>query len=127
VSSEIARGLDLFELKPSEFISQNEIDAANTVHFDQLNAQGQPKLVWPPSFALARAFVDQLERNKCLSSERVGTVRGALSAAERATGTARQSALTQLSTQLAGEASASCDAPRVRKLVDAVKELSVVS
>ena len=62
VSSEIARGLDIFELTPSAFISQNEIDAAKTVHFDYLNTQGQPKLVWPPSFALARAYVDQLER-----------------------------------------------------------------
>ena len=31
VSSEIARGLDIFELTPSAFISQNEIDAAKTV------------------------------------------------------------------------------------------------
>ena len=68
VSSEIARGLDVTELTPSEYISQNEIDAAKTVHMDYLNAQGQPKFVWPPSFALARAYVDQLERNKCLSA-----------------------------------------------------------
>ena len=47
VSSEIARGLDIFELTPSAFISQNEIDAAKTVQFDYLNAQGQPKFVWP--------------------------------------------------------------------------------
>ena len=63
VSSEIARGLDIFELTPSGFISQNEIDAAKTVHFDYLNTQGQPKLVWPASFALARAYLDQLERS----------------------------------------------------------------
>ena len=56
VSSEIARGLDIFELLPSPLISQNEIDAAKTVKFDYLNAQGQPKIVWPPSFALARAY-----------------------------------------------------------------------
>ena len=67
VSSEIARGLDIFELTPSAFISQNEIDAAKTVHLDYLNTQGQPKFVWPPSFALARAYVDQLERSKGLA------------------------------------------------------------
>ena len=49
VSSEIARGLDIFELTPSAFISQNEIDAAKTVHLDYLNTQGQPKFVWPAS------------------------------------------------------------------------------
>ena len=31
VSSEISRGLDIFELTPSAFISQNEIDAAKSV------------------------------------------------------------------------------------------------
>ncbi|MEO8580288.1 MAG: hypothetical protein ABI469_08565, partial [Gemmatimonadales bacterium] len=61
VSSEITRGLDIFELAPSAFISQNEIDAAKSVHFDYYNTQGQQMLVWPPSFALARAYVDQLE------------------------------------------------------------------
>ena len=61
VSSEIARGLDIFELTPSGWLSQNEIDAAKTVHFDYLNAQEQPKLVWPPSFPLARAYLDQLD------------------------------------------------------------------
>src|SRR5205085_7078545 len=75
VSSEIARGLDVAELVPSQYLSQNEIDAAKTVHYDYLNAQGQPKMTWPPSFALARAYVDQLERNKCLSSGRISSVR----------------------------------------------------
>ena len=64
VGSEIERGLDVFELAPSAYLSQNEIDAAKTVHMDYLNVQGQPKLVWPASFALARAYVDQLERSQ---------------------------------------------------------------
>ena len=62
VSSEIARGLDVAELTPSEFISQNEIDAAKTVRWSYLNAQGQPQISWPPSFALARSYVDQIGR-----------------------------------------------------------------
>jgi hypothetical protein len=127
VSSEIARGLDVAELTPSEFISQNEIDAAKTVHMDYLNAQGQPKFVWPPSFALARAYVDQLERNKCLSSERISAVRSALSSAEKASGSARKDALTTLSTQLNGEVSGSCDGARVQKLSNAVKDLANIA
>ncbi len=47
VSSEIARGLDIFELVPSAYLTQNEIDAAKTVRFDQFNAQNQPKFTWP--------------------------------------------------------------------------------
>ncbi|MEM6288588.1 MAG: hypothetical protein AAF845_15735, partial [Bacteroidota bacterium] len=62
VSSEIARGLDVFELAPSEYLTANEIAAANTVRLTYLNAQGQPRYEWPPSFALAQAYLDQAER-----------------------------------------------------------------
>jgi hypothetical protein len=124
VSSEIARGLDVAQLVPSEHISQNEIDAANTVRMDYLNAQGQPKLVWPPSFALAKAYVDQLERNKCLPAERIGSVRQSIASAERATGPARHDALKQLSTQLDADARSSCDGPKVKKLQEALTNLS---
>jgi hypothetical protein len=127
VSSEIARGLDITELTPSEFISQNEIDAAKTVHLDYLNTQGQPKFVWPPSFALARAYVDQLERNQCLSPKQVTGVRQALSSAEKASGSARKDALTALSTSLNGDVSSSCDGARVQKLSNAVKDLANVA
>src|SRR5689334_14160289 len=68
VGSEIARGLDIFELKPSGFISQNEIDAAKSVRLDYFNTQDQPKFVWPASFVLARAYVDQLARSSGLSA-----------------------------------------------------------
>ena len=123
VSSEIARGLDVTELTPSEFISQNEIDAAKTVHMDYLNAQGQPKFSWPPSFSLARAYVDQLERNKCLSTARIAAVRSALSTAERAAGSQRKDALSTLATALDGDAKNSCDGKKVEKLSGAVRDL----
>jgi hypothetical protein len=125
-SSEIARGFDAFELTPSEFISQNEIDAAKTVHFDYFNAQGQPKLIWPPSFALARSYVDQLERKKCLSSARIAAVRQGLEGAEKASSSARSTALTQMTTQLESDARGSCDGARVQKLAAAVKDLANV-
>ena len=60
VSSEIARGLDIFELTPSEFLSHNEIDAAKSVKLEYLNTQGQPKYVWPATTSLAKAYLDQL-------------------------------------------------------------------
>jgi hypothetical protein len=123
VSSEIARGLDIFELVPSPFISQNELDAANTVRLDYLNAQGQPQFTWPPSFALARAYVDQLERSAGLSTGRISAVRTALTAAERTTGSARTSALGTLAAQLESDAAASRDAARVRLLISAVRDL----
>ncbi len=124
VSSEITRGLDIFELTPSAFISQNEIDAAKTVHFDYYNTQGQQKLVWPPSFALARAYVDQLERSNGLASGRIAAVRNSLASAESAGAGQRQSALTALAAQLDSEAGASSDAAKVRLLAGAVRSLA---
>ena len=127
VSSEIARGLDIFELTPSGFISQNEIDAAKTVHFAEFNTQDQPKFVWPPSFALARAYVDQLARSNGLPADRIAGVRQALSGAEHASGSQRQSALTQLATQLDGDAGTSSNAAKVQKLAAAVRNLAGAS
>ena len=124
VSSEIGRGLDVFELTPSQYISKNEIDAAKTVHFDYLNAQGQPKIVWPPSFALARAYVDQLERAKCLSTGRIAAVRQGLGVAESTAGSQRRDALTQMAAQLDGDSRRSCDAAKVQKLAGSVRELA---
>lgn len=127
VSSEIARGLDIFQLTPSALLSQNELDAARTVHLDYLNAQGQPKYVWPPSFAVARAYVDQLERSNGLPAARIAAVRQSLDGAEKASGAQRRSALTALAAQLDGDAAGSSDASRARMLAGAVKELASAS
>jgi hypothetical protein len=124
VSSEIARGLDIFELLPSPLISQNELDAARTIKLAYLNTQGQPKLVWPPSFALAKAYVDQLERSKGLDGGRIKAVRGELATAEKATGTARSSALEKLAGELETDAAKSSDTAKVRTLAGAVKQLA---
>jgi hypothetical protein len=124
VSSEIRRGLDIFELVASPHLSQNEIDAANTVKLEYLNAQGQPKFVWPPSFAKARAFVDQLERSKGLAPARITAVRTALSAAEKQSGGARATALNQLVTSINADAAGSSDAAKVKMLSAAVAELA---
>ena len=82
ISSEIARGLDIFELTPSEHLTANEITAANTVHLDELNAQGQPMFVWPQSFALARATLDQMERNQSMPPSEIAMLRQRLDEAE---------------------------------------------
>ncbi len=124
VSSEISRGLDIMELTPSEFLSQNEIDAAKTVRMDYLNSQGQPQFTWAPSFAVARAYVDQLERSGGLAAARVAAVRTALSGAERASGAARRTALTQLAASVEGDAARSSDGAKVRMLAGTVRDLA---
>ncbi len=123
ISSEIARGLDIAELVPSQYVSQNEIDAAKTVKWDYLNAQGQPKIVWPPSFALAKAYTDQIERKGCVSDTRISAIRSSISSAERASGAARNSALQKLSTEI--ESERGCDAKRVDLLKKALQDLQV--
>ena len=124
VSSEIQRGLDIFELLPSGLLSKNEIDAAKTVRFDFLNAQEQRKLVWPPSFAKARAYLDQLERSKGLAAATISTARTQLAAAEKLSGGARQQALKKLGSQLNAAASGASDPGKVRLFSSSVAELA---
>jgi hypothetical protein len=126
VSSEIARGLDIFELAPSAFLSQNEIDAARTVRVEELNPQGQQRFDFPPSFALARAYVDQLERSGGLAAARINEVRQALSGAEGNSGAARRTALEGLASALDGDAAGARDAAKVRVLAGAVRSLAAM-
>jgi len=81
--SEIARGFDIFELQPNEHLTQNEIDAAKLVRFDEFNAQLQPHFTWPTSFVVARAYVDQLVRAGAVTSAQETRLRNELAAAER--------------------------------------------
>jgi len=127
VSSEIARGLDIVELTPSAWISQNEIDAAKSVRLDYLNTQGQPKFTWPATFALARAYADQLARNNGLGAGRLAAARQALGSAESASGAARRDALTKLAAQLDGDANGASDANKVRMLASAVRDLAAAT
>jgi hypothetical protein len=126
VSSEIARGLDIFGLTPSGFISQNEIDAAKTVKFEYLNAQQQPKMVWPPSFPLSRAFLDQLERSSGLDAGKIASARSELARAEKLSGAARKDALAALATRLHGEARGAAGEPKVHVLATSVGDLANV-
>ncbi|MFZ0520859.1 MAG: hypothetical protein WAL95_07535 [Candidatus Acidiferrales bacterium] len=80
--SEIARGLDVFELTPTKALTQNEIDAAKSIQVSDLNVQDQQKIVWPSTLVVAKAYVDQLERSQALPAERVTELRTAIQSAE---------------------------------------------
>ena len=121
--SEIGRGLDVFRLTPSEHLSQNEIDAAKLVRLDRFNPQLQTKLVWPASFVVARAYVDQLMRNDAMR-DRASRIGRDLDQAEKMEDGQRRDALTQLATQLEGEAQGAADSARMRALAVAVRELA---
>ena len=123
-SSEISRGLDIFEMLPTPHLSQNEIDAAKTVVFTEANAQDQKKIVYPPSFALPKAFLDQLERSKGLANATISSTRTELTRIERLSGAARRAPLQALGTKLAADAGGSSDQAKVKMLVAAVNDLA---
>jgi hypothetical protein len=81
-ASEIARGLDIFELTPTEHLTQNEIDAAKAVRVAALNVQNQEKIEWPRQLVVAKAYVDQLEHSQALPSDRIAALRQAIQRAE---------------------------------------------
>ena len=63
-ATEIARGLDVFRLRPSAHLSQNEINAAMLAYVDDFNPQQQRRITWPAMVVVPRAHVDQLVRSK---------------------------------------------------------------
>jgi hypothetical protein len=126
-ASEIGRGLDVFELKPSEHLSKNEIEAAKSVRMNEFNAQHQTRLSWPASFAVARAYLDQLVRGSGIQAERAKRVAGELDRAEK--GADKRSAaasLNEVAKQIEGDAAAAVarDPNRLRLLASTLRELS---
>lgn len=124
VSSEIGRGLDIFELVPSAAISANEIAASKTVELSYLNAQGQPQFHWPASFALAKAYLDQLERGNGLSRDRIGAIRSELAQAESASSMASRRMLLNLATQVSTDALRAADRTKTGMLAEAISALA---
>lgn len=80
--SEIARGLDILELTPTKFLTQNEIDLAKSIKVDELNVQDQKKIVYPKNLLEAKVYVDQLERSNSLTAKQVNDLRKAIQKAE---------------------------------------------
>jgi hypothetical protein len=127
--TEIARGVDVFRLTASEHLSQNEIDAALLVKASEFNAQQQPKITWPASSVVARAYVDQLTRSKGIDAGRASAVTAALARADRLH-SARDSGaadvlqqLDALATELEADAAKAGgrDAIRLRSLATTIK------
>ncbi len=68
--TEIVRGLDVFSLEPSEYLSANEIAAAAEANMGEVfNPQQQYPVTWKASPTLARAYADQMKRAGSLTDE----------------------------------------------------------
>ena len=124
-ASEIARGLDVFALTPTKFLTQNEIDAAKTVKVTELNVQNQQKIEWPAQMTVAKAYLDQLARSQALPVDKIVALQKSVNDAEKSHLNKKSRA--KLTTQAASvEASAStatnsADAARLRALAEILK------
>jgi hypothetical protein len=123
-ASEIDRGLDVLDLKPSEQLSQNEIDAAKLVRFDVFNPQNQPQFVWPASYVVARAYLDQLVRDNGISRDRSLSIARELGRDEKLKGASERAALTQLANRLDRYIVGASDPTRVQALAATVRDLT---
>ena len=84
--TEIARGLDVLELLPSEHLTENELAAAASVAPAAFNAQEQQRVEWPARPVVARAYLDQLARSDALPAERRQALSNLLDRVEEAGG-----------------------------------------
>ena len=124
--SEIARGVDVFKLVPNKYITQNEIDAANQVHFDELNVQNQPKITWPANFVVARAYMDQLTRSNALPASQLTALNEAIAKGEATasgrTASVQFKSMAERLDKEAAKAKVSTDAERMRALAAILKQ-----
>lgn len=120
-ASEIARGLDILELTPSEFLTQNEIDAAKAAQVTELNVQSQRKLVWPAKLVVGKAYLDQLERSQALPTDQITNVRNAIQTAETSKltkGLAKLQSLSRSLKESAKTAKSPADSNRMQALAE---------
>ena len=126
-SSEIDRGLDVYELTPSAQLTANELAAAKLVQFTDYNPQSQPKMTWPPAFVVVRSYLDQLVRGSGLASDRTTAISAALDAAEMKSGVRRAAALNALALQVDGDVKGAKDGARVRTMAGEIRRLAAAS
>jgi hypothetical protein len=120
--SEIARGVDVFKLVPSKYMTQNEIDASNQVHFDELNVQNQPKVTWPQNFVVARAYLDQLARGNALPAKQIAAMNAAIDKAEAKKDVPQLKTMAASLDKEAGSAKTPAEADRMRALAGILKQ-----
>ena len=125
-ATEIARGLDVFRLTPSDRLSRHELEAAALVRFDRLNTQHQPRIEWPASPAVARAYVDQLVRSGAVTPARARELAAAIERADRSADPDARAAIEALARELGEEAEGTPapDAARFRGLASVLTALA---
>jgi hypothetical protein len=123
--SEIARGLDVFELTPTKFLTQNEIDAAKAVQVPDLNVQNQQRIEWPAQLVVAKAYLDQLSRSQALPPDQIAALRRDIQSAENSKmSKSKLAKLKRMAPSLeksAATAKSAADATRLHALAEILK------
>ena len=116
----------MLKLVPNKYLTQNEIDASNQVHFDELNVQNQPKITWPANFIVARAYIDQLNRSGALAPQRIAALNAAIAKVEASRSNRKEAAQLQtMGASLDKDAAAAktpADAARMRSLAAIIQK-----
>jgi hypothetical protein len=126
--AEIKRGIDVFRLVPSEYLSEAEIAAAEMVEVEEFNAQLQPRYRWPAALPVAQAYLDQMVRANRIVNARAASIQTVLDQAERGRASAAQ--LNATAAQIESDVEAiragtlGGDAERMEKLAAVLRELA---
>lgn len=82
----IVRGLDVFELAASDYMSANEIAAAGLANQGEVfNPQQQFAVTWPEGEpVIAKAYADQLARSGAMSADQISSLTDVIEIAESA-------------------------------------------
>ena len=111
-SSEIARGLDVLKLLPSDQLSAAEIAAAEAIMAEEINPQTQTKIEWADSPDVAASYVDQLARTDAIEDGVEARVRTVI--AGWRSGSADKAAAGELATAMATAPDGATDATKAR-------------
>jgi hypothetical protein len=122
-SSEIARGLDVLRLAPSDVLSAAEIAAAESVMANEINPQTQTRVVWTDSPDVAGAYLDQLTRSRGIDPALAARVRAVVEGWRG--GRVDEAAAAELSRTLAAvpEDAPAPDAARLKALAELLGRL----
>ena len=111
----------MFKLVPNKFITQNEIDAANQVHFDELNVQNQPKVVWPAEFRSSASVYRPINSKQRIPAKRIAELEGVIAHPNRKK-VAQRNAMAEILDAAAAQAKTPADAKRMRALAAILKQ-----
>lgn len=123
-ASEMARGLDVLRLVPSDKLSAAEIAAAESVMVAEINPQTQKRVSWADSPDVATAYLDQLARSQGLEAALAADARAAIDGWRNGATNKRRAAALSRSLATAAEKATGADKGRLMSLAGVFERLA---